>query len=100
MIQMTEKDGAVTFSVVVIPRAPRSAVAGEMGGALKLRIAAPPVDGKANEECRRFFADTLGIPRGSIEIVSGAKARNKIVRIKGMSATAVRTALGLGHEIL
>jgi uncharacterized protein (TIGR00251 family) len=93
MLQIREEDGSVTFEVRVIPRASRTGVAGEIGGILKLRIAAPPVDGKANEECRRFLADVLGVARGRIEIISGAASRNKVVRIKGVTAEQIMKAL-------
>ena len=93
MIELSEKDGAVTFRVRVQPRASRSLVAGEHDGAIKLKIAAPPVDGKANEECRKFLARLLDIPTGAVEIVSGDSSRNKIIRIHDISLARIREAL-------
>ena len=85
MIELNEKDGAVTFKARVQPRAARSDIAGEYAGALKLRIAAPPVDGKANDECRRFLAKVFDVSPSSVEIVSGESSRDKIIRVRGVS---------------
>ena len=94
MIEFNHKDGAVTFRVRVQPRASRTEVMGEHAGAIKLRIAAPPVDGKANEECRRFLAKLLGVSASSVEIVSGESSRDKVIRIRNVSAQRLRDALG------
>jgi uncharacterized protein len=72
-------------SVKVHPRAKRSRIAGRFGDAWKLDLAAPPVDGKANEECVRFFAELAGVPRSRVRIVTGATARLKLVEIEGMA---------------
>jgi len=63
-------------------------MAGRYGDALKIRIAAPPVDGAANEELVRFLARRLGIPRGAIRITAGESGRRKIVSIGGIATTA------------
>ncbi len=100
MVEIKEKDGAATFRVRVQPRASRTDVAGEYEGAIKLRIAAPPVNGKANEECIRFLARLLEVPPRAIEIVSGEASRNKVIRVHAIDATRVRDALtrrGLGN---
>ncbi len=73
------------ITVKVHPRARRTAIAGRLGEAWKLDLAAPPVDGKANEECIRFFAELAGVPRGRVRIVSGAAGRTKIVEVEGLS---------------
>lgn len=93
MVEFIEKDGAVTFRVRAQPRAKRTGVAGDHAGALKLRISAPPVDGKANQECRRFFARLLGVSQGAIEIVAGDSSRDKTIRIHGVSTDRVRQSL-------
>ncbi len=72
-------------SVRVHPRAKRSGVAGRHGDAWKLDLAAPPVDGKANEECIRFFAGLAGVPRARVRIVTGLTSRMKVVEIEGVS---------------
>ena len=66
------------------PRAARSAVAGRLGAAWKLDLAAPPAEGKANEECVRFFAELAQVPRARVRIVLGATSRLKVVEIEGM----------------
>ena len=72
------------LTVKVHPRARRSGIAGRFGEAWKLDLAAPPVDGKANEECVRFFADLAKVPRARVRIVTGATSRMKVVEIEGM----------------
>jgi uncharacterized protein (TIGR00251 family) len=71
-------------TVKVHPRAKRSAVTGRFGEAWKLDLAAPPVDGKANEECIRFLAEMAGVARSRVRIVSGATSRMKTVEVEGM----------------
>jgi uncharacterized protein (TIGR00251 family) len=73
----------------VHPRAKRSAVAGRFGEAWKLDLAAPPVDGKANGECVRFFAELAGVPRSRVRIVTGASNRMKVVEVEGMPQEAL-----------
>jgi uncharacterized protein len=72
------------ITVKVHPRARRSALAGRFGDAWKLDLAAPPVDGKANEECIRFFADLAQVPRARVRIVTGLTSRMKVVEIEGI----------------
>ncbi|HWO89597.1 MAG TPA: DUF167 domain-containing protein [Gemmatimonadales bacterium] len=69
--------------VHVQPRARRSEFAGRHGDALKVRLAAPPVDGEANEELVRFLAERLRVAKSNVEIVSGASSRRKVVAIRG-----------------
>ena len=95
MIELVEKDGAVSLKVRVQPRASRTEIAGEHGNAIKLRINAPPVRGKANEECRRFLAKALGVSLSSIEIVSGDSSRDKVIRIRNASIKRIREALNI-----
>ena len=80
-------------AVKVHPRAKRSAVAGRFGEAWKVDLAAPPVDGKANDECVRFFAELAGVPRSRVHIVSGATSRNKVVEIDGIDEAALERML-------
>lgn len=72
------------LTVKVHPRAKRSAITGRLGDAYKLDLAAPPVDGKANEECVRFFAEFAGVPRSRVCIVTGLTNRMKVVEINGL----------------
>ena len=94
MLQIKETDTAVTIRVRAQPRASRTEIIGEHDGALKIRIAAPPLNGKANEECRRFLAKLLDVSATSVEIISGESSKDKIVRIQNISARRVLEALG------
>jgi uncharacterized protein (TIGR00251 family) len=93
VIAHTEKDGSLTFKVQVVPRASRSEVVGEHNGALRVRLAAPPVDGAANEELVRLLARLLEVPRSAIEIKSGHSSKNKQVRVKGVGFSALQDTL-------
>jgi hypothetical protein len=73
--------------VHVVPRSAASAVAGRHGDAVKIRLAAPPVDGAANDELVRFLAERLAVPRGAIAIAAGRSSRRKSVTITGMETT-------------
>ena len=77
----------------MIPRAPRSRVDGLRGDAVLIRLAAPPVEGAANEALIAFLSEALGVPRRSIAIVSGEKSRDKRVRIEGLDEAAARDRL-------
>ena len=90
MISIGEKDGSVIFKVRVQPRASRTELAGEHDGALKIKLAAPPVNGKANEACRRFLAGLLDVPLAAVEIIGGGSSRDKRIRIWGVTADQVR----------
>ena len=86
MIQYSEEGRGLTFAVRVVPRASRSEIAGEYNGALRVRIAAPPVEGAANRELIKVLAKSFKLPQNAVEIVSGANAKNKIVRIRDANA--------------
>ncbi len=74
-----------TIPVRVVPRASKEGVAGYHDGVLRVRLHAPPVEGKANESLARFLAGALGVPKGNVTLVAGQKGRSKIVRIAGMT---------------
>ncbi len=76
-----EEDGAIVLAVYVQPSAKRSEFAGAHGDALKLRLAAPPVEGKANAELIRFIAAAFGVPRRNVELIRGETSRAKTVRV-------------------
>ena len=97
MIQVTERDGAVSFRVWAQPGARVTQLAGEREGALRLRIAAPPVGGKANRECVRFLSELLGVTRSAVEIMSGLSSKTKTVRIHNIDARRVREKLARSH---
>ncbi len=76
------QDGDLILEVHVQPRASRDEIAGEHGGRLKVRITAPPVDGKANKHLLTFLAKTCGVPRSAVELVAGETGRDKRLRIR------------------
>ena len=82
--------------VKVHPRAKRSGVAGRLGEAWKLDLAAPAVDGKANEECVRWFAELAGVSRSRVRIVSGATGRLKVVEVEGVEQAELERRLEAG----
>jgi uncharacterized protein (TIGR00251 family) len=90
VIEIGERDGAVSFAVRVVVRASRDAIEGEWQGALKVRLAAPPVDNRANEALCRLLAQRLKIPVSAVRIVSGERSRTKRVEVRGASAEEVR----------
>jgi len=81
------------ITVKVHPRARQTRVTGRLGDAWKLDLAAPPVDGKANEACIRFFADLAGVPQSRVRIVLGLTSRTKVIEIDGASEEDVAHAL-------
>lgn len=84
--------------VHVQPRARRTEVAGLHGDAVKVRLAAPPVDGAANEELVRFVAESLGVPRAAVRVAAGATSRRKTLEVEGVDgARARRLLLGEGR---
>lgn len=80
-------------TVKVHPRAKRTGIAGRLGEAYKLDLAAPPADGKANEECIRFFAQAAGVPRSRVRIVTGQTGRMKLIEVDGVSQEELETSL-------
>ncbi|MGA2769190.1 MAG: DUF167 domain-containing protein [Bryobacteraceae bacterium] len=82
------------FTVKVHPRARRSAVTGRLGDAWKLDLTAPPVEGKANEECVRLLAELVGVPRARVRIVAGLTSRTKVVEIEGVTEEEFSRAAG------
>ena len=93
MITVRETQTGVVFEIRVVPRASRSEAAGIQGDALKLRITAPPVEGKANEECIHLLAELLGVKRGQVTIVAGHTARTKTVVVAGVSADMIASLI-------
>ena len=81
------------LTVKVHPRAKRTALTGRLGDAWKLALAAPPVDGKANDECVRFFAEFAAVPRSRVRIVIGQTSRTKVVEIEGLTQPELEALL-------
>jgi uncharacterized protein len=95
LIPIQESGSGATFAVRIHPRAKKNAITGELGGALKLSLASPPVEGRANEACIEFFAKLLKVPRSSVTIASGQTGRRKVIRVAGLSADEVRKRIGI-----
>jgi uncharacterized protein len=93
-IPLDESGSGVTFAVKVHPRAKNNAITGEFGDRLKVSLTTPPVDGRANEACIKFFAKLLKVPRSSVTIASGQTSRNKVIRVAGISAAELRNRIG------
>lgn len=88
MIKLTEKDGAIIFAVRVIPRSSTNEIVGELDGALKIKLSAPPVDGAANKELIKFLSKSFGISKSQIEIISGETSKKKRIRIFDLDSKA------------
>ena len=95
MIQYTEKDGAFVIAVRVIPKSSKSEIVGEMDGALKVKINAPPVDGAANAELIKVLAKRLRVAKSAVEITNGQTSRCKQVRISGISQADLSNLIGI-----
>ena len=95
MIDVRQSGSGVNLSVRLQPKAKRTAIVGELDGALKLAVTAPPVDGRANEACIHFLAELLKVARSSVTIAAGASSRNKVIRIEGLTVEQVRSRLGI-----
>ena len=89
-MQITEKDGVVSFAVRVQPRSSRDEIAGEWEEGLKIRLTTPPVDDRANEALRRFLAASLKVPLSAVRIAAGERSRTKRVEVRGVTPDAVR----------
>lgn len=93
MIDIRETATGASLAVRLQPKAKKAAILGELDGALKLAVTAPPIEGRANEACIRFLAELLNVARSSVTIAAGASSRNKVVRIEGLTAEQVRARL-------
>ena len=86
VLEVTTGEGWVRFEVHARPRAKTSAVRGVRQGALDVALAAPPVDGAANDELRRFLARSLGLPTSAVQVLRGHTSRTKLVEIRGITS--------------
>ena len=93
VLEIQERDGAVVFPVRVQPRASKDEVAGEMAGALKVRLRAPAVEGRANEALIEFLAQLLKTPKSAVRILSGDRSRTKRVEIRGVTRQQILALL-------
>ncbi len=88
-------DPSCTLPIKAIPNAPHSEVIGWLGEALKIKIHAPALDGRANDALCEFLAAELGLPRRAVALAHGDKSRRKLVRISGLTLADVRSRLRL-----
>ena len=93
MAKSEKRPAEATLDIRVIPRSPRTSVDGMRGTAILVRLAAPPVDGAANDALIAFLSAALDIPRRQITIVSGERSRDKRVRIAGIGTDAAISQL-------
>lgn len=89
MLDLKEHPDGYSFRVRVIPKAHRNSLVGLEEGVLVVRLAAPPVDGKANEALLEFLARRLGLRRRSLQLQSGEKSRHKVVKVEGVKREAL-----------
>ena len=82
--------GGCEADLLIQPRASKTGIVGEHDGRLKIRLAAPPVDGAANDELVRWLADILGIPKRNVSLISGETGRRKRVRLAGITAAEAK----------
>jgi uncharacterized protein (TIGR00251 family) len=85
----------VTLKVRLQPRASRDGIDGLYGDALKVKVTAPPVEGRANKAVKKLLAEKLGIAPSQVEIIAGERSREKLLRISGISRAEMEKALGI-----
>jgi uncharacterized protein (TIGR00251 family) len=88
-----ERSEGVEIRIHIQPRASKTGIVGLYGQALKIRIAAPPVDGRAHAELCRFLARQLGVPQQFVQVISGFSSRQKRVFIKGRTLSEIEAGL-------
>ena len=93
MTWLTSDEKGVTLALVIQPRAGKTAVVGPHGDALKVRVAAPPVDGAANEALIEFLSDVLDVPKSAVAVRTGQTGRRKLVRVDGVTANEAQKRL-------
>ncbi len=93
MIDVQERDGAAIFPVRVQPRASKDEIAGEMSGALKVRLRAPAVEDRANDALVEFLAQLLKTPKSAVRILSGDRSRTKRIEIRGVTGQQIQALL-------
>src|SRR5215510_5333258 len=85
MLEIGERSGSVIFSVRVQPRASREEVVGESDGALKIRLQAPAIEGRANDALIDYLAELLKRPKSAVSILSGERGRTKRIAVSGVT---------------
>jgi len=93
-VQITERDGTVSFTTRVQPRASRDEIIGEYQNGLRIRLTAPPIDNRANQALRKLLAARLKVPLTAVRIASGERSRTKRVEIRGVTPGMIRELAG------
>ena len=93
MLDIQEHAGATIFSVRVQPRASKDELAGELNGALKIRLQAPAVENRANNALIEFLAELLKTPKSAVRILSGDRSRTKRIEIRGVTGQQIQALL-------
>jgi uncharacterized protein (TIGR00251 family) len=94
-LRVVDRDGGAVFAVKAVPGSSRDAIAGVLGDALKVAVAAPPERGRANARLCELLAEALGVARGNVQVVAGAGGPRKQVLVRGLAAAEVIHRLGL-----
>jgi uncharacterized protein len=92
-LAVRDHEQGASVALRVVPRAPRTGLAGRYGRALKLKVHAPPVEGAANEAVRRFVADRVGARLADVELLQGERSRDKVVLVHGVGIDSLIAAL-------
>ena len=92
-LEISERAGAVRFSVHVRPRSSRCVIVGVREGALDVALTAPPAEGAANEELRKLLSRALEVRRGDVNIIVGTSSRSKLIEVNGVNTTSARDLL-------
>jgi uncharacterized protein len=93
-MNLREQDGALTFDVLVQPRASREKLGPLHDGRLKIAVTSPPVDGEANAAVIALVARSLGIPRSAVSVIAGTSSRRKTLRVVGADRAAIESLAG------
>jgi hypothetical protein len=97
-LAVEERAGSVRFRVKVQARARREEIVGVHDGALRVRVTAPPVAGRANQAVVELLAERLRLPRSSVKITGGERSPQKTIKVAGLGAAAVFERLRLKSE--
>ncbi len=92
---MSASAPSCTLEIKAVPNAPRSAIVGWLGSALKVKVHAPALEGRANDELCSFLADALDVPRRNVTLLRGDTSRQKLVRVDGLTLDDAKRRLGV-----